>query len=68
MCVWGGGGGRGEERGCYIVALSPGQILSCSCGVKLGGGLESLLRHGPKMVDSVSTNCSVLTESTISGL
>ena len=39
-------------------SLSPGhsQILSCSCGRKLGEGLGSLLRHGPEMVDTVSTN------------
>ena len=40
------------------LALSPGpaQILSRSRGEKLGEGLESKLRHGPEMVDSVSTN------------
>ena len=41
----------------YTVASSPGhsQVLSCSHGEKLGDGLGSLLRHGPEMVDSVST-------------
>ena len=40
------------------VASSPGpsQILSHSCGEKLGEGLGSKLRHGPELVDSVSTN------------
>ena len=44
------------ERGAWV-ALSPGhsQILSCSCGGKTGEALGSLLRHGPEMVDSVST-------------
>ena len=39
------------------VASSPGhsQILSRSRGEKLGEGLVPLLRHGPEMVDSVST-------------
>jgi len=43
---------------CIHVASSPGhsQILSCSCGEKLGEGLGSLLRHGPEIVDSVSMN------------
>ena len=40
------------------VASSPGpsQILSRSHGEKSGEGLGSKLRHGPEMVDSVSTN------------
>ena len=40
------------------LALSPGhsQILSHSCGEKLGEGLGVKLRHGLEMVDSVSTN------------
>ena len=40
------------------LALSPGhsQILSRSRGEKSGEGLGSKLRHGPEMVDSVSTN------------
>ena len=40
------------------IASSPGpsQILSRSRGEKPGEGLGSLLRHGPEMVDSVSTN------------
>ena len=40
-----------------ISSLSPGpsQILSRSRG-ESGEGLESKLRHGPEMVDSVSTN------------
>ena len=42
----------------YYIALSPGhsQILSRSHGEKSGEGLGSKLRHGPEMVDSVSTN------------
>ena len=41
-----------------LVASSPGhsQILSRSCGEKSGEGLGAKLRHGPEMVDSVSTN------------
>ena len=48
-------GWRREGRG---IASSPdhSQILSRSRGEKLGEGLESLLRHRPEMVDSVSTN------------
>ena len=40
-----------------LVASSPGptQILSRSHGEKLGEGLGAKLRHGPEMVDSVST-------------
>ena len=40
------------------VSLVPGssQILSRSRGEKSGEGLGSKLRHGPEMVDSVSTN------------
>ena len=40
------------------VASSPGhsQILSSSRGEKSGEGLGSKLRHGPEMVDLVSTN------------
>ena len=40
------------------LASSPGhsQILACSRGEKSGEGLGSSLRHGPEMVDSVSTN------------
>ena len=43
---------------CPEVALSPGpsQILSLSRGEKSGECLGSKLRHGPEMVDSVSTN------------
>ena len=39
------------------LALSPGpsQILSRSRGEKPGEGLGAKLRHGPKMMDSVST-------------
>ena len=39
------------------LASSPGysQILSRSCGEKLGEGLEPLLCLGPEMVDTVST-------------
>ena len=39
------------------LASSPGhsQILSRSRGEKSGEGLVPLLRHGPEMVDSVST-------------
>ena len=39
------------------LASYPGhsQILSRSCGEKSGEGLGSKLRHGPEMVDSVST-------------
>ena len=33
----------------------PAQILSRSHGEKSGEGLRSKLRHGPEMVDSVST-------------
>ena len=45
------------SSGVYV-ASSPGhsQILSRSRGEKLGEGLESKLRHGPEMVDLVSTN------------
>ena len=41
-----------------LLASSPGhsQILFCSRGEKSGEGLGSLLRHGLKMVDMVSTN------------
>ena len=41
-----------------MIASSPGhsQILSHSRGEKSGEGLGSKLRHGPEMVDSVSTN------------
>ena len=41
-----------------LLASSPdhSQILSRSCGEKSGEGLGSKLRHGPEMVDSVSTN------------
>ena len=40
-----------------VLASSPGhsQILSRSRGEKSGEGLVPLLRHGPEMVDSVST-------------
>ena len=40
-----------------LIASSPGpsQILSRSRGEKSGEGLGSKLRHGPEMVDSVST-------------
>ena len=40
------------------LASSPGhsQILSCTHRKKSGEGLGSKLRHGPEMVDSVSTN------------
>ena len=44
---------------CVVgIASSPGpsQILSRSRGEKSGEGLGSKLRHGPEMVDSVSTN------------
>ena len=39
------------------LASSPGhsQILSRSRGEKSGEGLAPLLRHGPEMVDSVTT-------------
>ena len=39
------------------IASSPGpsQILSRSRGEKSGEGLGAKLRHGPEMVDSVST-------------
>ena len=39
------------------LASSPGhsKILSRSCGEKSGEGLVPLPRHGPEMVDSVST-------------
>ena len=42
----------------YMPDTAPGhsQILSRSCGEKLREGLESKLRHGLEMVDSVSTN------------
>ena len=42
----------------WNLASSPGhsQILSCSYGEKSGESLGSLLRHGPEMVDSVSSN------------
>jgi len=42
----------------HPLASSPGhsQILSHSCGEKLGEGLGSKLRHGLEMVDPVSTN------------
>ena len=36
-------------------SLGHSKILSRSCGEKLGEGLVPLLRHGPEMVDSVST-------------
>ena len=54
-----------------MLASSPGpsQILSRCCGEKSGEGLGSKLRHGPEMVDSVSTNrvhIALLTKSTIS--
>ena len=54
------------------ITSSPGhsQILFLSRGKISGEGLGSKLRHGPEMVDSVSTNWGphyVLTESTISG-
>ena len=41
----------------HWIASSPGhsQILSRSRGEKSGEGLVPLLRHGPEMVDSVST-------------
>ena len=44
---------------CYTYLASfpgPSQILSHSRGEKSGEGLGSKLRHGPEMVDSVSTN------------
>jgi len=45
-----------QQRG-HLVASSPGpsQILCRSRGKKLGEGLGSKLRHGPEMVDMVST-------------
>ena len=45
-----------KQNVVMTVASSPGpsQILSRSCGEKSGEGLESKLRHGPEMVDSVS--------------
>ena len=43
--------GGGYIHTCYIVASSPGQILSCSRGAKLGEGLGSLLRRRLEMVD-----------------
>ena len=45
-------------EGSLVLASSPGhsQILSRSCGEKSGEGLGAKLRHGPEMVDSVSTN------------
>ena len=44
-------------RRSHSLASSPGlsQILSRSRGEKSGEGLGSKLRHGPEMVDSVST-------------
>ena len=54
-----------STQGCHIslwiittLALSPGhsQTLSHNRGEKSGQHLRSLLRHGPEMVDSVSTN------------
>ena len=44
-------------RSIVSLASSPGhsQILSRSRGEKSGEGLVPLLRHGPEMVDSVST-------------
>ena len=46
-----------HPRGSVILALFPGhsQILSRSRGEKLGEGLVPILRHGPEMVDLVST-------------
>ena len=45
-----------QNFGC-VIALSSGhsQVLSHSCGEKLGISLGSLLHHGLEMVDSVST-------------
>ena len=44
-------------------------MLSRSRGEKLGEGLETKLRHGLEMVDSISTyRVHITTESTISGL
>ena len=48
-----------DKLACTEISLasSPGhsQILSRSRGEKSGEGLGSKLRHGPEMVDSVST-------------
>ena len=46
------------RQNTLYIASSPGhsQILPRSHGEKLGEGLGSKLRHGPEMVDSVSTN------------
>ena len=41
---------------CLASSPGPTQTLSRSRGEKLGEGLGSKLRHGPEMVDSVSTN------------
>ena len=40
----------------YNLVPRPLQILSRSCGEKLGEGLGSKVRHELEMVDSVSTN------------
>ena len=47
----------GGMKHCRQLASSPGhfQILSRSRGEKSGEGLGSKLRHGPEMVDLVST-------------
>ena len=51
----------GESSTVVEVASSPdcSQILSHSRGGKSGEGLGSLLRHGLKMVDTVSTQCGL---------
>ena len=53
-----GGGIKGAFNSIPLIASSPGpsQILSRSRGEKSGEGLGAKLRHGPEMVDSVSTN------------
>ena len=49
--------GKPTQKDTQAETTSPGhsQILSRSRGEKSGEGLGSKLRHGPEMVDSVST-------------
>ena len=57
---------RMSTRLLHSLVSRPPQILSHSHGEKSGEGLGSKLRHGPEMVDSVSTSPRyVLTESTM---
>ena len=46
-----------KQQTADLLASFPGhsQILSRSRGEKSGEGLGAILRHGPEMVDSVST-------------